>query len=215
MKSESAAIERLTNIQSEVSTHYFIKNNGKIEVMVPDLFIAWHAGKSRWKNLSSLNDYSIGIEISNPGHEFKYRNFSKKQISSLVKLCSFLMKKYKIFRGNILGHSDIAPDRKKDPGEKFPWKKLSRRRIGYWHNFKKEYLSTFRNVDIDKRKQKLFFKNIIRIGYNKSFYRNLYKRKMLIKAFQRRFRQELVNGKIDEEMFIISKKLVNIINKST
>ena len=215
MKSESAAIERLTNIQSEVSTHYFIKNNGKIEVMVPDLFIAWHAGKSRWKNLSSLNDYSIGIEISNPGHEFKYRDFSKKQISSLTKLCSFLMKKYKIFQGNILGHSDIAPDRKKDPGEKFPWKKLSQKRIGYWHNLNRGYLSTIRNADIDERKQKLFFKNIIKIGYNKTFYRNLYKRKMLIKAFQRRFRQELINGKIDEEMFVISKKLVNIINKST
>ena len=96
MKNESDAINRLTNIQSEVSCHYLIKNNGEIIKMVPDLYIAWHAGKSSWKNYKSLNQNSIGIEITNPGHEFGYKKFSKKQISSLLKLSKFLIKKYKI-----------------------------------------------------------------------------------------------------------------------
>ena len=96
MKKESDAINRLTDIQSEVSCHYLIKNNGEILTMVPDLYIAWHAGKSSWKNYKSLNQNSIGIEITNPGHEFGYKKFSKKQITSLLKLSKFLIKKYKI-----------------------------------------------------------------------------------------------------------------------
>src|SRR5210317_2424756 len=108
MKKESEAIKRLTNIQSEVSSHYLIKKNGDIVVMVPDLYVAWHAGKSSWKSFKSLNKNSIGIEISNPGHNFNYKRFSKKQIGSIKKLSKFLIKKYKINQKNILGHSDIA-----------------------------------------------------------------------------------------------------------
>jgi N-acetylmuramoyl-L-alanine amidase len=138
MKKESEAINRLTNIQSEVSSHYLIKNNGEIVKMVPDLYIAWHAGKSSWKNYKSLNQNSIGIEITNSGHEHSYKKFTKKQITSLLKLSKFLMKKYKISSRNILGHSDIAPERKKDPGEKFPWEYLSKNNIGLWHSLKKK-----------------------------------------------------------------------------
>ena len=138
MKKESEAIDKLTNIQSEVSSHYFIKNDGSIITLVPDLYEAWHAGKSSWKNYKSLNQNSIGIEIANPGHEFGYKQFSKKQIFSLLKLSKFLIKKYKISSKNILGHSDIAPERKKDPGEKFPWKYLSKNKIGLWHTLKKK-----------------------------------------------------------------------------
>ena len=112
MKSESDAINRLINIQSEVSCHYLIKNNGEVVKVVPDLYIAWHAGKSSWKNYKFLNQKSIGIEITNPGHEFGYKNFSEKQISSLLKLSKSLLKKYKISLKNVLGHSDIAPERK-------------------------------------------------------------------------------------------------------
>ena len=126
MKSESDALNRLTDIQSEVSCHYLIKNNGEIVKMVPDLYIAWHAGKSTWKNYKSLNQNSIGIEITNPGHEHGYKKFTLKQITSLLKLSKFLIKKYKINSKNILGHSDIAVLRKKDPGEKFPWEYLKK-----------------------------------------------------------------------------------------
>ena len=116
MRKESDAINRLTNIQSEVSSHYLIQRNGAINVMVPDLYVAWHAGKSSWKSFKSLNKNSIGIEISNPGHEHNYINFSKKQIQSIIYLSKLLIKKYKIKSCNVLGHSDIAPFRKKDPG---------------------------------------------------------------------------------------------------
>ena len=85
MKKESEAIKKLTNIQSEVSSHYIVKNNGELVKLLPDLYIAWHAGKSSWKNYKSLNSNSIGIEITNPGHEFNYKNFSKKQIMSIIK----------------------------------------------------------------------------------------------------------------------------------
>ena len=97
-------------------------------VLVPDLYIAWHAGKSSWKNFKSLNFNSIGIEISNPGHYFNYKKYSNKQINSLLNLSKFLINKYKIKSKNILGHSDIAPDRKKDPGEKFPWSFLAKKK---------------------------------------------------------------------------------------
>ena len=140
MKSEKVAIAKLTNIQSEVASHYLIKRNGEIITLVPDLYIAWHAGISSWKNYKSLNNNSIGVEITNPGHQFGYKKFSKKQINSLINLSKFLIKKYKIDKKNILGHSDIAPIRKKDPGEKFPWQYLAKKNIGIWHNLNKQKL---------------------------------------------------------------------------
>ena len=139
MKRESEAIKRLTNINSKVSSHYLIKNNGEIVVMVPDLYEAWHAGISSWKNFKSLNKSSIGIEISNPGHNFNYKKFSKKQIQSLKGLSKFLIRKYRIDKKNILGHSDIAPERKQDPGEKFPWKYLAKFKIGKWHSLSQKF----------------------------------------------------------------------------
>ena len=140
MKYEKDAINKLTDIKSKVSCHYFIKKNGEILNLVPDLYVSWHAGTSQWRNYTSLNKNSIGIEISNPGHNFNYKNFTKKQINSVYKLSKYLLKKYKIRKKYILGHSDIAPERKKDPGEKFPWKYLSKKKIGYWHNLNQNYL---------------------------------------------------------------------------
>lgn len=115
MKSDTEALNKLTNSKSKVSSHYFINKNGDIITLVPDLYIAWHSGKSSWKNLRSLNRHSIGIEISNPGHQFIYKTFSKKQIRSVIDLSKYLIKKYNINYKNVLGHSDIAPTRKKDP----------------------------------------------------------------------------------------------------
>ena len=128
MNNEKKAINKLTDPKSKVSSHYFIKNNGEVITLVPDLYVAWHAGVSNWKKYKSLNINSIGIEISNPGHDFKYKKFSNTQVSAIIKLSRFLIKKYKIKPSNFLGHSDIAPDRKKDPGEKFPWKYLSKKK---------------------------------------------------------------------------------------
>ena len=148
MKNEISAIRRLTNLQSEVSSHYFIKKSGEVILMVPDLYTAWHAGISSWKNHNSLNTNSIGIEISNPGHKFGHVDFTKKQIKSLIKLSKFLIHKYKIKENNILGHSDIAPDRKTDPGERFPWELLFKNKIGFWHQLDKRKLKTLRGNKI-------------------------------------------------------------------
>ena len=208
MKKENQAITRLTNSKSKVSSHYLIKNNGEILTLVPDLHVAWHAGISSWKNYKSINKYSIGIEISNPGHEYSYKKFSKKQIKSIIKLSIYLKKKYKIKSNFILGHSDIAPDRKKDPGEKFPWKYLSKNKIGYWHNLNEKKLFKKRNQLVDKQEKKKFIKNLYKLGYPKNILFNKYKySKLLITAFQRRFRQELVNGIIDQECLFISNNL--------
>jgi len=215
MKKESEAIERLTSTKSKVSCHYLIKNNGEIVVMVPDLYEAWHAGKSSWKNFKSLNKNSIGIEISNSGHDFNYKRFSKKQIQSIKKLSRFLIKKYKIDQKNILGHSDIAPNRKKDPGEKFPWKYLAKFRIGIWHSLSVKTLVKNRRKKINSTDKNFFFGYLSKIGYS---IKNSTKMKkdefaiFLISAFQRRFRQELINGKIDQECLLISKNLAKKLN---
>ena len=211
MKKESDALKRLTKIQSEVSSHYFIKNNGDIDLLVPDLYVAWHAGKSSWKNYKSLNKYSIGIEINNPGHQFNYKRFSKKQIGSLLKLIKVLKKKYKIKKKNILGHSDIAPNRKMDPGEKFPWKYLAQKKISFWHSLSSDFLKKNRKIKIDNKDKKLFFENLFKIGYSRTFTKDLKKThhlKSITKAFQRRFRQELISGSIDKECLMISNNLI-------
>ena len=215
MKKESAAINKLTSIQSEVSSHYLIKKNGDIITMVPDLYIAWHVGKSSWLNYKSLNKDSIGVEITNPGHEFNYKKFSKKQIISLLKLSKFLIKKYKISVKNILGHSDVAPERKKDPGEKFPWEYLSKNKIGLWHTLKKKELIENRRLKTSKTEKIFFFNNLIKIGYSKKIPKDLNKDRYLkdvTKAFQRRFRQELISSKIDRECLLISKNLLKKYN---
>ena len=215
MKSESNALKRLTDIQSEVSCHYLIKNNGEIIKLVPDLYIAWHAGRSSWQNYKSLNQNSIGIEITNPGHEHGYKKFSQKQIISLLKLSRFLIKKYKINPKNILGHSDIAVLRKKDPGEKFPWEYLSKNRIGLWHKLSKQDLIKNRKLKISKIEEDIFLKNLFKVGYSKKYTKDISKNKYLrelAKTFQRRFRQELVDGKIDQECLLISKSLIKTYN---
>ena len=213
MKTEKAAIERLTDIKSRVSAHYLIKQNGEIITLVPDLYTAWHAGKSVWKNYSSLNKDSIGIEIVNPGHDINYKKFSKIQLAALVRLSKFLIKKYRINSKNVLGHSDIAPERKKDPGEKFPWKLLSKEKIGYWHNLNQNELIKNRNLKTSSKEKNLFLTNLFKIGYQKKFlYNSNFNRisfdQIISKAFQRRFRPEIINGKIDQECLLISQNLV-------
>jgi N-acetylmuramoyl-L-alanine amidase len=210
MKNELLALDKLTDLKSKVSAHYFIKRNGKIINLVPDLYEAWHAGKSNWKNIQSLNRYSIGIEIQNSGHENFYEKFSNMQINSLKKLLRFLIKKYKINLKNILGHSDIAPNRKKDPGEKFPWKELAKLKLAYWHKLDQKKLEKYRFKRIKSSDKNKFFINLHKIGYVKVQSRGpVSKKKFLVKAFQRRFRQSLVNGICDQECLILSKNLLN------
>jgi N-acetylmuramoyl-L-alanine amidase len=208
MEKESAAIKKLCDIKSKVSCHYFLKNNGKILNLVPELYEAWHAGKSNWKEFKSLNKYSIGIEINNPGHKHGYKNFSSKQITSIEKLLKYLIKKYQIKYQNVLGHSDIAPNRKKDPGERFPWKKLAKKNLCCWHNLDEKRIKKFRRVVLTFQEEKIFFKNLYIIGYEKINSIKSNNKIFLVKAFQRKFRQQLINGKIDKECLLISKNLL-------
>ena len=211
MKKEIEAIDKLTRQKSKVSCHYFIKKNGEILTLVPDLYVAWHAGISSWKNFKSINKYSLGIEISNPGHSYNYRSFTSAQIKSIIKLSKFLIKKYKINSKQILGHSDISPDRKKDPGEKFPWQLLASKKIGFWYKLNKKKISNERNKETSEKDKIVFIKNLEKIGYVRSINKknSNYIQKLTI-AFQRRFRQELVNGIIDSESLLISKNLTKI-----
>ena len=205
MQSARVSLNKLKHPKSNVSCHYFIERNGNIYRMVSDNKIAWHAGKSKWKGFNNLNKYSIGIEIQNKGHFFGYQNFTKKQIFSLIKLIKILIKKYKIKKENVLGHSDIAPLRKIDPGEKFPWSFLGSKGVAIWHpKFKlKKYSFEY------KIKRKIFFRNIYKIGYRFfSLSKQSKKDRLIIKAFQRRYLPREVNGRITNKTLNISQLLV-------
>ena len=204
MKSENGAIRKLTSENSDVSCHYFIKRNGEIVQIVPDLYIAWHAGISYWKKDKLLNSNSIGIEISNPGHKHGYNNFSFNQIKSVIKLSKNLKKKYNIRRENILGHSDIAPLRKKDPGEKFPWKYLNRRKISLWHKVSEKKCKKLRKIKLNNNKD--FYKLLFKFGYKSSKKSN--EKIKIYKSFQRRFRPQLITSIVDKESYAILKSLI-------
>ena len=208
MSNELSALNRLCDIKAKVSAHYFIKKNGSVLNLVPPLYEAWHAGKSSWRSLKSLNKYSLGIEIQNSGHNNKYENFSQKQITSTKKLLKYLIKKYKINLKNVLGHSDVAPDRKKDPGEKFPWKELAKSKLSKWHNLDEKKLKQKRLIRLNLIEESNFIINLNKIGYSRTSQKNYNLKKNIIKSFQRHFRQKLINGIPDQECLIISKNLL-------
>ena len=201
MQSARVSLNRLTNPKSKVSCHYLIDRNGKVIKLVEDIKTAWHAGKSKWKYFNNLNEYSIGIEIQNKGHFIKYQNFTKKQIFSLIKLITKLKKKYRIKKENVLGHSDISPLRKLDPGEKFPWKIFGKKGLVNWYP---KYI--YKKFEYDqKTRRKIFFKNIYKIGYR--FFKissSSKKDRKIIMAFQRRYLPKEVSGKITDKTLIIS-----------
>ena len=208
MKNDKIAIKKLTSFNSNVSCHYYITKSGKLIQMVPDLYVAWHAGESYWDNDKSINYKSIGIEISNPGHGNGYRNFSDNQIKCLIRISKLIIKKYNIDKNKILGHSDIAPSRKIDPGEKFPWKFLNKKNIGIWYNVNSKKLKSSRKKNSEENLSE-FTKYLKKIGYNIE-YSNVNEFKKILKVFQMRFRPELINGKLDLECFNIAKSLCNL-----
>ena len=208
MQSEIESINRLKNPKSKVSCHYLINRKGEILQMVKDKNIAWHAGKSKWQRFKDLNNCSIGIELVNRGHEFGYQNYPKNQIISLINLCKNLKKRYSIKKENFLGHSDIAPLRKIDPGEKFPWAKLSKCNIGLWYKKNKKFEKSIKN-----NTKNYFFKNLKKIGYRYlGNSKNAIKRKKIVKSFQQHFLPKNVTGKIDEKTMKISYFLTSTYN---
>ena len=216
MQSERESIIKLCNPKSKVSCHYLIGQNGKILRLVKEKNIAWHAGKSNWKNYTNLNQNSLGIELVNKGHKWGYSHYPKKQILNLINLCKLLIKKYNIKSTNILGHSDIAPLRKNDPGEKFPWELLAKKKIGFWHDFQAKKFAKLRKKKIVKKSDKIIFiKNIKKIGYHISIRNKKSVFVKITKAFQRHFRSKLINGQLDVECLKISINLAKKCSQNT
>ena len=196
MQSERESLKKLSSTVKKVSCHYLIGRNGKIFNLVKDKNIAWHAGKSRWGKYKNLNANSIGIELTNKGHRYGYQNFTKIQIKQLVKLCKKLKRKYRIKNNLILGHSDIAPLRKIDPGEKFPWSLLSNNGLGIYPKNTAKNKKKIKNIS-----NKDFFNNLYKIGYR---YLKVKFKKKITKNFQRRYRQSNIDGVLDFETLEIS-----------
>jgi N-acetylmuramoyl-L-alanine amidase len=132
MASEDAALARLTDPEARVSSHYFVFEDGRIAQLVAESDRAWHAGRSFWAGETDINARSIGIEIANPGHEFGYRSFPRAQIDAVIALCRNILGRHAIPPQRVLAHSDVAPLRKEDPGELFPWSELYASGIGHW-----------------------------------------------------------------------------------
>ena len=185
MKDAASAITRLRDPDAKVSCHYLVAEDGQILRMVPEEKRAWHAGQSSWRGIQQVNSASIGIEIVNPGHEFGYRPFPDEQIDALIPLVADIKQRYAITRGNVVGHSDVAPRRKQDPGELFPWGKLARLRLALPRPTK--------NLMDPNWTDGGFLLALERFGYDVS------DRLAAVVAFQRRFRPELIDGEIDAE----------------
>lgn len=132
MASAAAALDRLTSPEARVSAHYLIDEDGTTWRLVPEARRAWHAGISCWGGRHDINDRSIGIELVNPGHEFGYRDFAEAQMAALEALCRAILARHRVPPRHVLGHSDVAPQRKADPGERFPWRRLAQAGIGFW-----------------------------------------------------------------------------------
>lgn len=185
MPDAESAIRWLANPESKVSAHYVVTEDGQIVRMVDEAKRAWHAGRAWWRGISDVNSASIGVEIVNPGHEWGYRNFPEAQVEALIPLIHDIMTRHGITRGNVVGHSDIAPARKLDPGELFPWGRLARLRLALPR--------PTRNLMDPHWSDGAFMLALERFGYD------IAEPQAAVIAFQRRFRPELIDGIIDGE----------------
>ena len=183
MKSAAAAAERLTDSEAGVSAHYLVHEDGLVMRLVDENKRAWHAGASWWRGTSDVNSASIGIEIVNPGHEFGYHPFPADQIASVVRLVADMRKRYAIPRVNVVGHSDVAPARKQDPGELFPWEKLAALDLA---------LARPKRAHTDPGwGDGAFLLALERFGYS------IEDKQAAVVAFQRRWRPGTIDGAID------------------
>ncbi len=197
MKSFEAALDRLCDPESKVSAHYIIDLAGKLYPLVDEDKRAWHAGQAYWGGIVDVNSHSIGIEITNPGHEFGYQPFPDKQVEAVIELCLGLIQKYKIKSCNVLGHSDIAPRRKQDPGEFFPWERLATEFVGLWASSREMDFGAAKSVLADRT---LFHELLIEYGYDPNT-----PLECLISTFHRHFYPEkFEEGEDPEEVDLLS-----------
>ncbi|OYX63348.1 MAG: N-acetylmuramoyl-L-alanine amidase [Sphingomonadales bacterium 32-64-17] len=186
MVGKDAALERMCDPEAGVSAHYLVEEDGTIIQLVEEDKRAWHAGRSSWRGVHDVNSASIGIELDHPGHTNGYRPFADAQIEALIPLVHSIVKRHDIPRANVVAHSDIAPDRKIDPGELFPWGRLAR--VGLC-------LASPERLDLGDPLENdgAFLLALDRFGYDISDQRKV------VEAFQRRWRPDLVDGVIDGE----------------
>lgn len=212
METAEAAIERLCDPDAQVSAHYVVKEDGAVLQLVDEENRAWHAGVSVWNGITDVNSASIGIEIVNGGHDFGLPDFPDAQINALIPLCKGILSRHDILPKNIVGHSDIAPDRKEDPGEKFPWRGLAAAGIGLWPgegNGDRRILFEPGNRD---RGVTLLQQALAGVGYEVVLDGVMSEAMVsVVKAFQRRYRPEQVDGIVDMETFDLVSRLARLL----
>lgn len=189
MKTLTDALERLCDPVSQVSAHYTVGRDGVVFRHVDIEKRAWHAGKSSWRGIKDMNSASIGIEIENPGHEHGYQPFPMEQIQAVINLAQEIIKQYRIVPQNILAHSDVAPDRKEDPGELFPWAELAKQQVGVWPEPLEEDYARIKSWDLDK-----YVAAVKEYGYDTS---KGYE--YALRAFERHFMPEMILGTSQDE----------------
>jgi len=185
MPDAEGALNRLRSPDAKVSAHYLVDEQGEVFQLVDEEKRAWHSGRSYWRGITDVNSASVGIEVVNPGHEFGYRQFPDEQIASVIPLVADIKERHGIGRGNVVGHSDVAPARKEDPGELFPWWELAKRRLAL--------PSPSRDLMDPYWTDAGFLLALERFGYEVT------DAQKAVIAFQRRFRPDLIDGIIDGE----------------
>ncbi len=183
METAEAALDRLRDPGSQVSSHYLIDEDGTVHRLVDERHRAWHAGVAHWRGRADINARSVGIELVNPGHEFGYREFPEAQIRELEAVCFGVLTRHPIPARNVVGHSDVAPTRKTDPGERFPWARLASKGIGLWPG-EADHLETAPGALAQALQE---------VGYDVTDFQ------AALKAFQRHWRPDRVTGRVDPE----------------
>ena len=202
MATGEAAIERLCDPAAKVSAHYVIEEDGRIFSLVDEKMRAWHAGVSCWRGKSDINARSIGVEIVNPGHEFGYRSFPNDQMAAVKAVAVDIVGRHLIPARNVVGHSDVAPDRKEDPGELFDWRELSQIGVGLWYQDDLSSFQEFEPLAVGEEGTRIcaLRKALQEIGYGVSA-NGIYNTELenVIRAFQRHWRASRVDGIADPE----------------
>jgi len=197
MESEEAALARLCDPAAKVSAHYCIGEDGALTRLVAEKFRAWHAGIGQWAGAGDINARSIGIELINPGHEFGYRAFPDPQIATLIELCQNILNRHAIPAARVLGHSDVAPLRKQDPGELFPWAELAAAGIGLWPEPTEAAPQVLSQVHLGNRLSAFGY------GYLDDDFETV------LRAFQRHFQPERLTGTANAETAAILEALLD------
>ncbi len=200
MASARAALERMRDPTAKVSAHWCIDEDGQIYRLVPEHMRAWHAGLSYWRRRQVVNDTSIGVELVNPGHQFAYRPFPPAQMEALIAMPGDILSRYDIPAANVVGHSDVSPLRKLDPGELFDWARLARHGIGVWPQAAGEpgLEAPALGIGASGPEVRTLQENLFDFGYDlRSDGRYGAESEAIVRAFQRHFRQARLDGVAD------------------